>query len=46
MLARQAGRYAERRLVAIGGMALTYAETLAAAAGYAGALAAAGLNSC
>ena len=44
MLARQAGRYAERRLVAIGGMALTYAETLAAAAGYAGALAAAGVK--
>jgi carnitine-CoA ligase len=44
MLARQAERYAERRLVAIGGRALSYAETLAAAAGYAGALAAAGVK--
>ncbi len=44
MLARQAERFAERRLVAIGGRALSYAETLAAAAGYAGALAAAGVK--
>jgi crotonobetaine/carnitine-CoA ligase len=44
MLARQAERYAERRLVAIGGRAFTYAETCAAAAGYAGALAEAGVK--
>jgi crotonobetaine/carnitine-CoA ligase len=42
MLARQAERYGDRRLVTIGGVSLTYADTLAAAAGYAGALAAAG----
>ena len=44
MLARQAERYAGRRLVTIGGRALTYADTLAAAAGYAGALADAGVK--
>ena len=44
MLVRQAERYGERRLVAIGGTTLTYAETLAAAAGYAGALAQAGVK--
>ena len=42
MLARQAERYGERRFVSIGGMTLSYAETCAAAARYAGALAAAG----
>lgn len=42
ILARQAERYGERRLVTIGGMTLTYAEACAAAAGYAGALANAG----
>jgi crotonobetaine/carnitine-CoA ligase len=42
MLARQAERYGERRLVTIGGMTLTYAGAAAAAAGYAGALADAG----
>jgi len=44
MLARQAERYADRRLFAIGGRALTYVDALAAAAGYAGALAAAGVK--
>jgi carnitine-CoA ligase len=44
MLARQAERYAGRRLVRIGGRALTYTDTLAAAAGYAGALAGAGVK--
>ena len=44
MLARQAERYAGRRLVTIGGRALTYADTLAAAAGYAEALAGAGVK--
>jgi crotonobetaine/carnitine-CoA ligase len=42
MLARQAERYGQRRLVTIGGTTLSYAEARAAAAGYAGALAAAG----
>jgi crotonobetaine/carnitine-CoA ligase len=42
MLARQAERYGQRRLVTIGGVTLTYAETAEAAAGYAAALAAAG----
>ena len=42
MLARQAERYAQRRLVAIGGLTLTYAQTAEAAAGYGAALAAAG----
>src|SRR5271169_6146011 len=42
MLLRQAERYPQRRLISIGGMTLTYAETCAAAAGYAAALAAAG----
>jgi carnitine-CoA ligase len=44
MLARQAKLYGPRRLVSIGGQSLTYAETEAAAAGYAAALAAAGVN--
>jgi carnitine-CoA ligase len=44
MLVRQAERYGERRLVAIGGTTLTYAETQRAAAGYAGALAQAGVE--
>ena len=44
MLTRQAERYAGRRLVTIGGRALTYTDTLAAAAGYAGALAGAGVK--
>ncbi len=44
MLARQAERYGERRLVAIGGTTLTYAGACAAAAGYAGAYAAAGIK--
>ena len=39
---RQAERYGDRRLVTIGGMTLTHAGTREAAAGYAGALAAAG----
>jgi crotonobetaine/carnitine-CoA ligase len=42
MLARQADRHGNRRLVTIGGTSLSYAEARAAAAGYAGALAAAG----
>jgi carnitine-CoA ligase len=42
MLVRQAEQYGDRRLVSIGGVTLSYAETCAAAAGYAGALAAAG----
>ena len=42
ILARQAARYGDRRLVTIGGMTLTYAAAAAAAAGYAGALADAG----
>jgi crotonobetaine/carnitine-CoA ligase len=44
MLTRQAERHAGRRLVTIGGRALTYTDTLAAAAGYAGALAGAGVK--
>jgi carnitine-CoA ligase len=44
MLARQAERYGERRLVAIGGITLTYAEACSAAAGYAGVLAQAGVK--
>ena len=44
MLARQAERYGQRRLVTIGGVTLTYAETAEAAAGYAAALAAAGIK--
>ena len=44
MLMRQAERYGERRLVTIGGKTLTHAGTLAAAAGYAGALAQAGVK--
>jgi len=44
MLARQAERFGARRLVSIGGRTLTYADTLAAAAGYAGALAHAGVQ--
>src|SRR4029077_7599637 len=44
MLARQAERYAGRRLVTIGGRALTYTDTLATAAGYAGALAGVGVK--
>jgi crotonobetaine/carnitine-CoA ligase len=42
MLARQAERYGQRRLVTIGGVTLTYAETAEAAAGHGAALAAAG----
>ena len=42
MLRRQAERYGDRRLVTIGSVSMTYTDTLAAAAGYAGALAAAG----
>lgn len=42
MLLRQAERCAERPLISIGGVTLTYAETCAAAAGYAAALAAVG----
>ena len=44
MLERQAERYGRRRLVAIGGRTLTYAETRNAAAGYAATLAAAGIR--
>ena len=44
LLARQAERYGDRRLVVIGGATLTYAETSAAAAARAGALAAAGIK--
>ncbi len=44
MLMRQAERFGDRRLVTIGGTAMSYAETLAAAAGYAGALAQAGVK--
>jgi crotonobetaine/carnitine-CoA ligase len=44
MLARQAERYAGCRLVTIGGRALTYTDTLATAAGYAGALAGVGVK--
>jgi crotonobetaine/carnitine-CoA ligase len=44
MLMRQAERYGDRRLVTISGKTLTYAGTLAAAAGYAGALAQAGVK--
>jgi carnitine-CoA ligase len=44
MLLRQAERHGQRRLVSIGGMTLTYAEASEAAAGYAAALAAAGLK--
>src|SRR5271170_4244752 len=44
MLVRQAERYGQRHLVAIGGVTLSYAETCAAAAGYAAAFAAAGIK--
>ena len=44
MLRRQAERYGERRLIDIPGATLTYAETSKAAAGYAAALAAAGIK--
>ena len=44
MLTRQAERYGDRRLIVIGGKTLTHAETFAAAAGYAGALAQAGVK--
>jgi carnitine-CoA ligase len=44
MLARQAKRYGSRRLVKVGGQSLTYAETEAAASGYAAALAEAGVS--
>ncbi len=44
MLMRQAERYGDRRLVTIGGKTLTHAGTCAAAAGYAGALAQAGVK--
>ena len=44
MLVRQAERHGQRRLVTIGGVTMTYVETAAAAAGYAGALAAAGVK--
>ena len=44
MLMRQAERYGDRRLVTISGKTLTHAGTLAAAAGYAGALAQAGVK--
>jgi crotonobetaine/carnitine-CoA ligase len=43
MLVRQAERHGQRRLVTISGVTMSYAETAAAAAGYAGALAAAGV---
>ena len=45
MLQRQAERHGQRQLVSIGGMTLTYAEASEAAAGYAAALAAAGIKS-
>jgi carnitine-CoA ligase len=44
MLVRQAERYGARRLVTIGGGTLSYAETHAAAAGHAAALAATGIK--
>jgi len=44
MLARQAERYGDRRLVTIGDRTLTYADARDAAAGYAGALARAGVK--
>src|SRR5271170_4434030 len=44
MLVRQAERYGQRHLVAIGGVTLSYAETSAAAAGYAATFAAAGIK--
>ena len=44
MLARQAKRHGARRLVTVGGRNLTFAETAAAAAGYAAALAAVGVS--
>ena len=44
MLQHQAERYGQRRLIAIGGAALSYAETCAAASGYAASLAAAGVR--
>ena len=44
MLRRQAERYGQRHLVTIGGVTLTYAQTAEAAAGYAAALAAAGIK--
>ena len=44
MLARQAKRHGARRLVTVGGRSLTFAESEAAAAGYAAALAAAGVS--
>src|ERR1700685_4763562 len=45
MLTRQAKRHGARRLVTVGGRSLTFTEAEAAAAGYAGALAAAGVSS-
>jgi len=44
MLLRQAERHGPRRLVSIGGLTLTYAEASETAAGYARALAAAGIK--
>ena len=44
MLARQAKRHGVRRLVTVRGRSLTFAGTEAAAAGYAGTLAAAGVS--
>ena len=44
ILARQAARYGNRRLVTVSGTTFTFAEMLAAAAGYAGALAQAGVK--
>jgi carnitine-CoA ligase len=44
MLVRQAERYGPRRLVTIGGVTLTYAETAQASAGHGAALAAAGVK--
>jgi crotonobetaine/carnitine-CoA ligase len=44
MLARQAERYGQRRLITISDRALTYAETCDGAAGYGAALAAAGVK--
>jgi crotonobetaine/carnitine-CoA ligase len=44
MLARQAEQYGDRRLVSIAGHSLSYAQAKRAAAGYAGALDAAGIR--
>jgi crotonobetaine/carnitine-CoA ligase len=44
MLARQAERHGQRRLVTIGGITLTYAQTADAAAGHGAALAGAGVK--